>query len=253
MAELENKIAIVTGAGKGIGRGIAVSMAKEGATVIIADIDQEGSLATQREIEKTGAASVIIPTDVSRVSDVNHLVHSVLNTYNRVDILVNNVGISTQGGILELDPEKAVKDIETNFLIPGFYLTPPIIKDMKEKKIKGVILFTSSVHGQIIELHPAYTASKAAIEMFVKDVAIELAEYGIRINAVAPGAIAVRDEVKRESVHVPMGYRGTPEDIANTMVFLASDKAAYITGQTITVDGAFSLAHTHYWMKKGIF
>jgi NAD(P)-dependent dehydrogenase (short-subunit alcohol dehydrogenase family) len=122
---------------------------------------------------------------------------------------------------------------------------------MIQRKNGGCILFTSSIHGQISQLHPAYTTSKAAIDMFVRDTALELAEYGIRVNAVAPGAIAIRDETDRTFPLVPLGCKGTPTDIANVMIFLASTRASYITGQTIVVDGGLSLAHRHYWAKKG--
>ncbi len=123
---------------------------------------------------------------------------------------------------------------------------------MVSSRTKGSILITSSIHAHITQLHPAYTASKAALGMLVRDTALELAEYGIRVNAVAPGAIAIREKEDRTNPHVPFGYSGTPTDIANIMVFLASEKANYITGQTIMVDGGLSLAHAFYWIDKGV-
>ncbi len=123
---------------------------------------------------------------------------------------------------------------------------------MIERNIKGSLLFTSSSHARVISTRPAYSASKAAIETLVREAALELAAYGIRVNAVAPGWIAVRDEQERSNHFIPLGYRGTPEDIAHAMVFLASEKASYITGQTLTVDGGFSIAHTHYWRLLGM-
>ena len=152
----------------------------------------------------------------------------------------------------EIGREEAISVFETNFIGP-FSLTQRVVNEMINRNINGSILFTSSTHSHITQLHPAYSSSKAAIEMFVKDIALELAEYGIRVNAVSPGAIAIRGEKNRKNYHVPLGYSGTPQDIANVMVFLASEKGNYITGQTIVVDGGFSLAHTYYWAKKGLF
>jgi NAD(P)-dependent dehydrogenase (short-subunit alcohol dehydrogenase family) len=114
----------------------------------------------------------------------------------------------------------------------------------------SVILFTSSTHSHITALMPAYSAAKAAIEMFVKELALELADKHIRINAVAPGIVATKGESNNTNSDVPLGQSSLPEDIGQTMVFLTSRNARHITGQTITVDGGFSLAHFHYWKKK---
>jgi NAD(P)-dependent dehydrogenase (short-subunit alcohol dehydrogenase family) len=130
--------------------------------------------------------------------------------------------------------------MRTNFEGPVL-LTVSVANEMIVRRIKGSILFTSSVHAQIVRMHPAYSCSKAAIEMFVKEAAMGLAPYGIRVNAVAPGGIAVREETDLSHPDVPLGYRGRPRDIADMMTFLASESGSYITGQTITVDGGLSL------------
>lgn len=247
---LDGKIAVVTGAAKGIGRGIALRMAIEGATVVLVDIDTKGLEEVKRQIDTAGGTSILYTADVSNISQNKMLVESILKQCSRIDILVNNAGINKGGGILEITEEDALAVFSTNFIGP-FFLTQLVVRDMKVQGIKGSILFTSSTHSHITMLHPAYSSSKAAIEMMIKDIALELAVYGIRVNAVAPGAIAIRGEKNRISQHVPLGYSGTPEDIANAMVFLASEKAQYITGQTLIVDGGFSLAHTHYWIQKG--
>lgn len=241
---LEHKVAIVTGAAKGIGRGVAIEMAREGADVVIADIDKEGSLATGQEIRQFNKSVLVLPTDVGNNQQNDHLVETVVKRFGEIDILVNNAGINTEGGILEITEEGALSVFNTNLIGP-FFLTKRVVKEMIARGIKGSILFTSSVHGKITQLHPAYTASKAALEMFVKDIALELAQYGIRVNAIAPGAIAIRGETDRTNPDVPLGYSGAPIDIANAMIFLSSDKGSYITGQTLTVDGGFSLAHIH--------
>ncbi len=248
---LENQVAIITGAAKGIGRGIAIEMAREGAYVVIADIDEEGSKTTRKLVEEFGRDAFILPTDVSNEEHNNRLVDDTLKQFGKIDILVNNAGINIGGSFLEITREAAMSVLKTNLLGP-FFLTQQVAREMVRRKTGGCILFTSSIHGQIPHLHPAYTVSKAALDMFVRDTALELAEYGIRVNAVAPGAIAMREEMDRIFPLVPLGSRGTPTDIANAMVFLASVRAGYITGQTIVVDGGLSLAHRHYWAKKGL-
>src|SRR5260370_3393497 len=243
---LTDKVAIITGAAKGIGQAIALEMAKAGANVIIADIDEEGLYKTQKLVQEHSINVLVIPTDVSNEEQNNQLVDATLRQFSRIDILVNNAGINTDGGILEMSREGALNVLNTNLVGP-FFLNQRVAKEMVGRKVPGSILFTSSIHGHITQLHPAYTTSKAALEMFVRDIALELAEYGIRVNAVAPGAIAVRGEKDRANPYVPLGYKGTPTDIANTLIFLASSMAAYITGQTIVVDGVLSIANLFYW------
>ncbi len=248
---LENRIVIITGAAKGIGRGIAIEMAREGAQVVLADIDVEGSQTTRELVQEFGREALIVPTDVKSEEQNDRLVDDTLKHFGKIDILVNNAGINVGGSFLEITREAAIGVLKTNLLGP-FFLTQRVAREMIQRKKGGCILFTSSIHGQIPQLHPAYTTSKAAIDMFVRDTALELAEHGIRVNAVAPGAIAIREETDRMFPLVPLGCRGTPTDIAYAMVFLASARASYITGQTIVVDGGLSLAHRHYWAKKGL-
>lgn len=250
MRLLEDKVVMVTGAAKGIGRGIAIGMVREGAHVVLVDIDNEGLEETYRRIGHIKGNASLYVSDVSILEQNDRLVDTIMKRHGKIDILVNNAGINAASGILEITREDALSVLNTNLIGP-FFLTQRVVQEMVKRGIKGSVLFTSSTHSHIAQLHPAYTASKAAIEMFVKDIALELAEYAIRVNAVAPGAIAVREEQDRTNIHVPLGYSGIPEDIANAMIFLASNRGSYITGQTLVVDGGFSLAHTHYWIKKG--
>jgi glucose 1-dehydrogenase len=185
---LENQVAIVTGAAKGIGRGIALQMAQEGAHVVIVDIDEEGAQETAGQLQPFDRKSLVVPADVSNEEHNERLVDSTLSQFGTVDILVNNAGANTEGGLLEMSREGIYIVLNTNLVGP-FFLTRRVAKEMVKRKIRGSILFTSSIHGQIKQLHPAYTASKAALEMFVRDIALELAEHGIRVNAVTPGAI----------------------------------------------------------------
>ncbi len=129
-----------------------------------------------------------------------------------------------------------------------FYLTSLFAKDWVQNKLKGNIVFISSTHSKVVRTHPMYSVSKAGIEMFVKESALELAKYGIKVNAVAPG-IVVDSENPEPNNLVPLGVNQQPLDIGEVVEFLVSDKARFITGETVVVDGGFSLTHTHYWLR----
>jgi NAD(P)-dependent dehydrogenase (short-subunit alcohol dehydrogenase family) len=251
---LAQQIAIITGAAKGIGRGIAVEMAQEGADVVLADIDEEGMNETKRIISAHGRRCLSVHTNIQEIEQGRRLVDTVLQQFGKVDILVNNAGVNTSGArhILEISPEAYDRVLHINLRGP-FFLSQYMAQKMIESKTRGSLLFTSSTHARVISMQPAYSASKAALEMFVREAALEMAEYGIRVNAVAPGWIAVRGEAERTNPFIPLGYTGDPRDIAQAMVFLASRHASYITGQILTVDGGFSLTHSHYWFEKGSF
>ncbi len=251
---LAGQTAIITGAAKGIGRGIAVEMAQVGADVVIADIDEEGMAETERIITTNGKTCLKVRTDVQDIDQNHRLVDTTLQQFGKIDILVNNAGINTPNAtqILDLSPDSYDQVLHTNVRGPLF-LTQRVAQEMINRKIPGAILFTSSTHAHIISMQPAYSASKAALEMLVREIAVDLAEYGIRVNAVAPGTIAIRGQTDRKNPFVPLGYHGVPEDIAYAMIFLASKYASYITGQVLTVDGGFSLPHMHYWFRKNPF
>lgn len=251
---LQQQIAIVTGSAKGIGRGIATEMAQEGASVVIADIDDAGMDETEKLITGAGGICLKIHTDVQNAEQRQQLVAATLQQFGTIDILVNNAGINTPGGksFLDILPETYDSVLQTNTKA-SFFLAQQVAREMIQRKKEGSILFTSSTHARIISMQPAYSASKAAIEMLVREMALELADYGIRVNAVAPGWIRVRERAPIDNPFVPLGRSGNPEDIARAMVFLASPYASYITGQTVTVDGGFSLTHTSYWFKKDAF
>ncbi len=251
---LEQQIAIVTGAAKGIGRGIAVEMARAGADIVLADVDEEGMDETARTITALGRASLNVRTDIQEIAQGHQLIDAAFQRFGKVDILVNNAGVNTPGPrqFLEVSAESYDRVLQTN-LRGSFFLAQRMAQVMIEKKIQGSILFTSSTHARIISLQSPYSASKAGIEMLVREMALELAEYTIRVNAVAPGWIAVREPAdKRATPFVPLGYMGEPVHIAHAMVFLASRYASYITGQTLTVDGGFSLTHNAYWHKRSM-
>jgi NAD(P)-dependent dehydrogenase (short-subunit alcohol dehydrogenase family) len=251
---LDQQTAIVTGAAKGIGRGIALEMAQEGADLVLADVDEEGMAETEKRITALGRACLSVLTNVQDIGQTHQLVSATLQQFGKIDILVNNAGINTPapGQFLHISADAYDRVLQTNLKGP-FFLTQCVAEEMIKSKTRGSILFTSSTHAHITCLQPAYSASKAAIDMLVREIALDLAEYGIRVNAVAPGWIDVREMTDRTNSFIPLGYTGGPEDIAHAMVFLASKYASYITGQTLTVDGGFSLLHLQYWWKKGGF
>jgi NAD(P)-dependent dehydrogenase (short-subunit alcohol dehydrogenase family) len=248
---LEHQTAIVTGAAKGIGRGIALEMAQEGAELVLVDVDQEGLDETERMIAAPGKTHVKVRADVQDLAQIQRIADAAFQHFGTIDILVNNAGINTPPPeqFLEVPADTYERVMQTNVRGP-FFLAQRVAHEMIARKTRGSILFTSSTHARVISMQPVYSASKAAIEMLVREMAVALAEHGIRVNAVAPGWIDVRGRAEKDNPFIPLGYTGAPKDIALAMVFLASSSASYITGQTLTVDGGFSLTHHHYWHKK---
>ncbi|MDD5068301.1 MAG: SDR family NAD(P)-dependent oxidoreductase [Candidatus Pacebacteria bacterium] len=247
---LRDKVVIITGSAQGIGKGIALQMAEAGATLVLADINAEKLEKTARELEKVCKNILPFQMDIQNDKETRLLVEETLTRYGRIDVLVNNVGITPPQGVFGTSTEEARKIFDINAISP-FLLAKNVAKMMIEKKIRGSILFTSSVHGKITRGRPFYSATKAAVDMFVKDFALEVAEFGIRVNAVAPGLTEKEGEDNTGlNQYVPIGRPGTPKDIGDAMVFLVSEKASFITGQVLSVDGGFSLPHTWYWTEK---
>jgi len=246
---LKDKVAIVTGAGRGIGRGIALALAKEGANVVIVDVLEEHAAQVAKEVTDFGVDAVGLKVDVADKEAVHNLVKIVLNRFNRIDILVNNAGISPKKSgrkvpILEMDPLEWERVIAVN-LHGSFYCAQECARAMIEHKY-GKIINMSSLAGRIYVSIPGvhYLASKAGVIGLTRGLAGELAPFGINVNAIAPGRIEsemihkVPDEVNKEYIkQIPTGRFGTAEDIANAVLFLASDKASYITGVTLDVNG----------------
>lgn len=250
--KLEGKVAVVTGAAKGIGESIAYVLSREGAEVVVADVDRHGGEETVSHIEKKGGKAVFIKCDVrdwEKGGDCETLVEKVLEDFGRIDILVNNAGAQTEKPLLDLEPEDIRNITCLNYLGP-FRLIKLVSESMIEREIEGSIVNITSIHSKEIRDFPEYSSSKAALNMLTKEAAYRLGEYGIRVNAVAPGATdtpmnrrqfsdpEIRNKVARKT---PLGRIGKGEDIAEAVLFLASDDASFITGEEITVDGGLSL------------
>jgi 3-oxoacyl-[acyl-carrier protein] reductase len=244
MADLKNKVAIVTGAARGIGKGIAFALAKEGCNVIVSDINENDCQKVSEELAGQGIKSIGIKCDVSNAADVEKLFGQAGKEFGRVDILVNNAGVYPFlpfEQMKELDWDKVI-DINLKSI---FLCSKEVLKFMPEggrivniSSIAAFVGFAGLVH---------YCASKGGINAMIRALALELAARKITVNAVAPGAIntpgaSAPEEIKKQTIGaIPLSRMGEPEDIANAVVFLASDESSYITGQTLIVDGGWTL------------
>ena len=241
---LVNKVAIVTGAGRGIGKAIAIALAREGANIIAIDVDIQTAEEVAREIKSLDRQALAIQVDVSDSKEVNQMVQSVLEKFKRVDILVNNAAIIKRGSIEDLTEEDWDRVMDVN-LKGAFNCVKAVVGAMKKQRY-GKIVNISSIAGKIGDLAsaPCYGASKAGMTCLAKSLARELASYGINANVVAPHAIKTDmskewSEEKRKSIiaDIPLGRLGEPEDVAEAVVFLVSDKAKFITGEVLDVNG----------------
>ena len=246
--EFKNKTAIVTGAGQGIGFEICSSLAKEGARVILNDIDPElAALAAKKINQDRPDSCKAIEGDSSNISVIKHLVKEAVEQFGQLDLVIANAGITLFGDFLSYSQEAFLKVMQVN-LGGSFFLAQAAANQMIKQKSGGSILFTSSVTGhQAHKSLAAYGMSKAALEMLAKNLVIELSEFKINVNAIAPGATlterTIQDPLytKIWSRITPMGRPAYTRDIADTALFLVSERAKHITGQTIIVDGGWTV------------
>ena len=255
MGRLEDKVAIITGAARGNGAGAARVMAKEGAIVVLTDILDEVH-ETAKNIREQGYQAVSFNMDVTKPPEVNHVVQSVLEQFAKVDILVNNAGVVRV--VLLVDTADEVWDKTFDVNIKGtFICTKAVLPGMIQRKY-GKIINISSVTGPLVADagHCAYAATKGAVWGFTKALAVEVAQYGINVNAICPGWIET-EMVRQSAVEtnpkdpgsvleqrargIPMGRLGTTEELGELVAFLASDESKYITGTPIIIDGGSTL------------
>jgi 3-oxoacyl-[acyl-carrier protein] reductase len=235
---LKDRIAIVTGGGQGIGRAICLALAKEGCDLVIGDINIQTAEKVAEEIKSLHRRSLAVKVDVCDSRQVNQMVKTTLKEFGRVDILVNNAGIAYQGTIEDMKEEDWNKVIDVN-LKGTFLCSKAVIKSMKRQRL-GKIINMASFSGKIggLTVGANYAASKAGIICFTKSLAMELAPYNVNVNAVSPAFIDTT--MSTTFPKIPIGRKGLPEDVANAVVFLASEDASYITAEILDVDGGMS-------------
>ena len=247
MSRLEGKVALVTGSSQGIGQGIAVRLAHEGAKVIINyHSHPEGADDTLRQVQAAGSDGITIMADLGQTSEIDRLIQQGVSKFGQIDILVNNAGLEKKAPFWEV--QESDYDLVLHVNLKGvFFTTQAFVKHLMARKAPGRIVNISSVHEELPFPHFAsYCASKGGLKMLCRDLAIELAPYNITVNNIAPGAIEtpintklLNDKAKLDALlgNIPLRRLGKPADVAGAVVFLASSDADYITGTTLFVDG----------------
>lgn len=245
MEGLEGKIALVTGATRGIGKAIAIELIKEGATVILNySKDDLSAEETLKEIEALGGYAKLYKGNISNYEVCKNMMDFVITTFGKIDILINNAAVSFRGLFMDFS-DRNINDIFGINVLGAMYLSKEAIPHMLSK-CSGNIINISSIWGEAgASCEVLYSSTKGAINLFTKSLAKELAPMGIRVNAIAPGVIDTEmnsflstEERKELEEEIPFGRFGSPEEIAKMIIFLCSDKCKYLTGQIIKIDGA---------------
>jgi glucose 1-dehydrogenase len=259
MKGLKGKNALITGASSGIGQAIAIRLAQEGCNIAVnyrkslEEAEDTEEIALQKacgQASECGVETLLLQGDVSKEDDILRMVKSVIDKFGSLDILINNAGIQTESASHEVQTDEFDRVIAVN--LRGAYLCArETIKHLLEQQRSGVIINISSVHEIIPRpMYISYSISKGGMGNLTKTLALEYANRGIRVNAIAPGATITpineswTDNPEQKAVvesHIPMGRAGTSEEMAASVAFLASDEAAYITGQTLYIDGGLTL------------
>lgn len=248
MKRFEGKVALITGSGRGIGRGIALHLAQAGADIVVNDrIDSEDAQITAQTVEKFGQRALIVPADVSKRDEMEHLFAAVVAHFGHIDIAVANAGMSIRKPVLTIEWAEALRTIEVcQFGV--FHTCQLAAQQMAKQGNGGKILVIGSVHNDVAFANCApYEMAKSAINHLTRTLSVELAPQRININVVNPGWIdtpgernfSTDEELRASAKQIPWKRLGTPEDIAKAVAFLVSDDADYITGATLRVDGGF--------------
>lgn len=255
--DLEHKVALVTGAGQGIGKGCAIQLAKQGADLIIND--RPGSPTVQQtalEIQELGRQCTVLEADVFSRESSLQLVADAIAWKSQIDILVSNPALTHHADFLEFDIDRFEQIIQST-LVSGFVMSQQIAKQMVKQQTGGKIIFISSVHAEMpVARSIAYGAAKAGLNHMAETMAVELARHHINVNVIEPGWIDTPGErtlfteeyIQEQAGKLPLGRLGTPDDIGSTVAFLASSSADYITGAILRVDGGF--VHKHCRAEK---
>jgi 3-oxoacyl-[acyl-carrier protein] reductase len=244
MERLKTRVAIITGAGQGIGRALALGLAGEGAEVVVADVNHEKAASVKREIEASGGTALATNTDVSNQDSVQGMVDESLREFGKVDILINNAGIFPVSSVEEMKEEDWDRVIGTN-LVGAFLCSRAVAGKFLQQRSGRIISMTSGRAFQGAKNAAHYASSKAGIIGFSKSLALELAPRQITVNVICPGITDTaqprghqsEEQIYAQAEKIPLGRIGQPEDLVGTAVFLASDAAAFITGQTVIVNG----------------
>lgn len=269
MKELDGRVAIVTGSGSGIGRSITQTYSEEGASVVIAEKNAARAQDVAKGIQSRGGNAVPIATDVSRFDSVDQMVKKTLDRFGRIDVLVSNAGIGWLSGSIDDPTHRFVESLteeEWDRLmavnLKGFFFCSKAVIPIMKKQKSGVIISVASTAAFVGSsglggsgFH--YNVSKAGVVNMTKSLALQLGPYNIRVNCICPGDIPLADpdgtqtagmlptpeENEQDLKTVPLGRLGTPHDVANVAVFLASDRSSYVHGETINVDGGLMIGH----------
>lgn len=248
-----NQVVIVTGASRGIGRGIACLFAEEGANVVLVGRDEIQLKAAKATIQDNKGKAIFVKADVSNPKDMERLVDETLSQYGKIDVLCHNAGIYPYARLENMTFEEWQTVIAVN-LTGTFLAVKACIPTMKAQRY-GKIVITSSISGPQTALpgYSHYTASKGGVAGFIRTAAVELAKYKINVNAVEPGNIMTEgldatgsDHINNMIRAIPIGRLGTPEDVAHAILFLSSKEADYITGQNLIIDGGQTLPESHF-------
>ncbi|KAA0550438.1 glucose 1-dehydrogenase [Bacillus sp. BGMRC 2118] len=248
--KLTNKVAVVTGAGRGIGKAIAIGLAEAGADVVLLSRTEEDLKLVASEIEKLGRKALFIPTDVTSRHDVQNAVNKIKREFKSIDILINNAGMNIRSKALDVTDEEWQTIMDTN-LKSSFMMAQEVGKVMKENETKGRIITISSVAGHVaLRTGVVYAATKAAIIQMTKVLALEWGQYGINVNSIGPWYFKtpLTEKLLQDEKYVseilavtPLKRVGELPELVGPAIFLCSDSASYITGQTLFVDGGMTI------------